>query len=239
MRVSFGYMSTKKDADRLLEMVQTCFAWGASFWKIPRNYITEEKAKECSDLKPETFDNTGINDCQGILQQIHLYPIKSCGAFSVTKRWPLTSTGLKYDRKWMLINSSGVAITQKHHKKMCLIQPAIDLERNMLILSYPGWFLLPIYSIYTKYFTEHTKIEVVINNETPVENSAFLCQSKVCNDKIQGWDCGDEVAEWLTNVLGSSEIRLLKQCSEDDDLLGRTSKNSKSRNNRNNGKFYV
>ena len=42
-----------------------------------------------------------------------------------------------------------------------------------------------------------------------------LCQSKVCGDRVQGWDCGDEVAAWLSEALGRHGLRLIRQWSSD------------------------
>lgn len=41
--------------------------------------------------------------------------------------------------------------------------------------------------------------------------SAYVCQSKVCGDHVQGIDCGDEVANWLSEALNIEGLRLLKQ----------------------------
>lgn len=38
----------------------------------------------------------------------------------------------------MIINSSGVALTQKKQPKMCLIKPNIDLDARELSLMYKG-----------------------------------------------------------------------------------------------------
>lgn len=46
------------------------------------------------------------------------------------------------------------------------------------------------------------------------ESTASRCQSKVCGDRIQGWDCGDGVAEWLCDVLSIPGVRLLRQSAE-------------------------
>lgn len=43
----------------------------------------------------------------------------------------------------------------------------------------------------------------------------FPCHSKVCGDPIIGWDCGEEVANWLSTVLNQTGLRLLKQSSGD------------------------
>jgi molybdenum cofactor sulfurtransferase len=222
VRISFGYMSTKKDADQLLEMIDNCFVSKPAIRRIPQRYsvwrekyqnyfVTKnnqpintdaKKSQECNNNSSLSVRDHFINNrnSEGVLQQIVLYPIKSCGGFTVLDKWPITSTGLKYDRQWMLINSSGVCITQKNNKLMCLIRPKIDLETKMLILSY----------------AKHKRICVPISAGTKCENLASLCQSKVCGDKIQGWDCGDEVADWLSEVLNCPGVRLLRQCSEDE-----------------------
>jgi molybdenum cofactor sulfurtransferase len=158
VRVSFGYMSTKKDADQLLEMIDNCFVSKPAIRRIPQRYsvwrekyqnyfvtkdnrpinIDAKKSLECNNNSSLSVRDHFINNrnSEGVLQQIVLYPIKSCGGFTVLDKWPITSTGLKYDRQWMLINTSGVCITQKNNKLMCLIRPKIDLETKMLILSY-------------------------------------------------------------------------------------------------------
>jgi molybdenum cofactor sulfurtransferase len=158
VRISFGYMSTKKDADQLLEMIDNCFVSKPAIRRIPQRYsvwrekyqnyfVTKnnqpintdaKKSQECNNNSSLSVRDHFINNrnSEGVLQQIVLYPIKSCGGFTVLDKWPITSTGLKYDRQWMLINTSGVCITQKNNKLMCLIRPKIDLETKMLILSY-------------------------------------------------------------------------------------------------------
>lgn len=43
-----------------------------------------------------------------------------------------------------------------------------------------------------------------------------LCRSKVCTDIIQGYDCGDEVADWISEALEISYLRLIRQSSDDN-----------------------
>lgn len=45
--------------------------------------------------------------------------------------------------------------------------------------------------------------------------SAMFCQSKVCTDIIYGYDCGDEVADWISNALEVSFLRLFRQSNEE------------------------
>lgn len=102
--------------------------------------VVESKKKENINFDDININNTVTknNDIKGKLKNVFLFPIKSCGAFSVTDQWEITSTGLKYDRQWMIINSSGVSVTQKQNRNLCLIKPTIDLTKDLLILNYKG-----------------------------------------------------------------------------------------------------
>lgn len=61
---------------------------------------------------------------------------------------------------------------------------------------------------------------------------ALPCQSKVCGDKIEGWDCGDKAANWLCNVLKHDGLRLLRYCGVENRETSRTSKNGKQNQKR-------
>lgn len=135
VRISFGYMSTKKDADHFLNMIQNCFVQQPLVRKWPErnsNHSIGEINEMANNIDRKTINSVAT------LEKIFLYPIKSCGVFVVPTKWLLTSTGLKYDRHWMIVNSSGVCITQKRNKNLCLIRPKIDLKRNTLNLEFPG-----------------------------------------------------------------------------------------------------
>jgi len=69
------------------------------------------------------------------LSAITLYPVKSLAGISVT-RWPVTKTGLEYDRKWMLVDNAGQFLTQRRLPRMALIKTT--LTGSHLILSASG-----------------------------------------------------------------------------------------------------
>jgi len=54
------------------------------------------------------------------------------------KHWPVSDTGLKYDRMWSVVTSKGISLTQKRCTQLCLITPAIDEQNQMLTLHAPG-----------------------------------------------------------------------------------------------------
>ncbi len=66
-----------------------------------------------------------------ILSQIYVYPVKSLAGIQVNQ-WPVDKTGLRYDRKWMLINAEGKFLSQRSLPKMALIKTAISGEKLRL-----------------------------------------------------------------------------------------------------------
>lgn len=66
------------------------------------------------------------------LSQIFIYPIKSLGGI------PLLSSiaeerGLKYDRRWMLIDENNSFITQRQYPQMALLK--VRIEGELLTVS--------------------------------------------------------------------------------------------------------
>lgn len=73
-----------------------------------------------------------------VLSHIFIYPIKSCGSYAVPEEWNLDDRGLAFDRLWMIVTSTGVALTQKQEPKLCLVKPVVDLKRRVLELTSKG-----------------------------------------------------------------------------------------------------
>lgn len=61
------------------------------------------------------------------LQNIYIYPIKSLGGIRLEEAI-LEERGLRYDRRWMLVDRDGVFLSQRKHPKMALLQTAISGE---------------------------------------------------------------------------------------------------------------
>src|SRR5687768_2917355 len=59
------------------------------------------------------------------LSEIWIYPIKSLGGIRAD-RATVREKGLEHDRRWMLIDNAGVALTQRTHPAMALFKVAID-----------------------------------------------------------------------------------------------------------------
>ncbi|KAK2976966.1 hypothetical protein RJ640_019381 [Escallonia rubra] len=58
---------------------------------------------------------------------IFVYPIKSCRGISVPQA-PLASTGFRWDRQWLVVNSKGRAYTQRVEPKLALVQVELPDE---------------------------------------------------------------------------------------------------------------
>lgn len=145
LRVSFGYMSMIHDIESMINMIIKCFvdsdpkismANELAKLKLMGNTSVNIDITENSDFAMTTL-TTNLK-ARGIVREIHIYPLKSCAAFKISSYWEIGPKGLKYDRDWMIVTEDGVALTQKMDTRMCIIQPSIDLENNVLRLSFPG-----------------------------------------------------------------------------------------------------
>nr|XP_012223051.1 PREDICTED: molybdenum cofactor sulfurase 1 [Linepithema humile]XP_012223052.1 PREDICTED: molybdenum cofactor sulfurase 1 [Linepithema humile] len=240
VRISFGYMSTIKDVQTVLLMIAKCFIdepcirklpqwWEDHKVKVRKKYkhfynsnileypvlrITNNEKDIISNNLRNNFHNnsedpdrvtnsinadkiiTSENKCT--VQRLFIYPIKSCGAYEITDSWNLNSKGLEYDREWMIMTSSGTCLTQKHYVNLCLVKPIIFIKEKIMKLTYPG---MPT-------------IEIPLENISKKSMEHPVCQSRVCESRVQGIDCGSEVSEWLSLALGKPNLRLIRQSHE-------------------------
>jgi uncharacterized protein len=68
------------------------------------------------------------------LSGLYVYPIKSCAGISL-QRSDLSATGLRHDRRWMLVDETGEFMSQRTHPRMALISVRFAPER--MIVSAP------------------------------------------------------------------------------------------------------
>ena len=68
------------------------------------------------------------------LSGLYVYPIKSCAGISLQCA-DLCATGLRYDRRWMLVDETGEFMSQRAHPRMALISVRFAPER--MIISAP------------------------------------------------------------------------------------------------------
>ncbi|KAK5609542.1 hypothetical protein CRENBAI_006365 [Crenichthys baileyi] len=222
VRVSFGYMSTFEDCQKFLKFVAECFVEKPVTVDQVRlqKLKTARASSEGSDEHPSVEISNGENhkgaekkssevsqngfrhgDSKSpgeayTLTNIYIYPIKSCGAYEVHD-WPLGPLGLLYDRGWMVVNQNGVCLSQKRETRLCLIRPQVHLPSKKLFLQASGM----------------DTISVPLEDDVRLHTNSRVCHSKVCGDRVETMDCGDEAASWLSDFLGQP-CRLIRQRSD-------------------------
>eukprot|EP01029_Cantina_marsupialis_P026837 TRINITY_DN730_c0_g1_i1.p1 TRINITY_DN730_c0_g1~~TRINITY_DN730_c0_g1_i1.p1 ORF type:complete len:766 (-),score=207.58 TRINITY_DN730_c0_g1_i1:448-2745(-) len=168
-RISFGYSSTNKDIDAFIDFVE--------------EYFVEKEMSVASETTINAEEMKTTPDGP-ILEDIVLFPIKSCGGVH-TKKWALSSSGhLLFDREWMLVDAStGRSLTQKQIPAMCLLQPSIDLKTMIMNVSYP----------------ESGSIDIPLIDESL---NAVCDDPEICGNKRPSNDCGDEASRFFSSILG-------------------------------------
>lgn len=214
VRVSFGYYNTYKDVDRIIEMICECFVKSKVTVPERKRIVFEDvvdlnniTTKVVTKFKETHNGSNGTNGMvpinkeldTGILSEIAIFPIKSCGAFKIDSAWQITDKGFLYDREWMIIKDNGVCLTQKNNTRMCMISPKIDIEKQLLILNFKGM----------------DSISIDLHMESNEHKSIDICQSKVCMDTVKAYDCGDEISDWISEALEVSFLRLVRQSTDD------------------------
>lgn len=69
------------------------------------------------------------------LSQLYVYPLKSAGGIPLESA-DLSPTGLRYDRRWMLVDAEGEFMSQRRHPRMALI--SVHLSPESLVIEAPG-----------------------------------------------------------------------------------------------------
>ncbi|KAG0471133.1 hypothetical protein HPP92_015679 [Vanilla planifolia] len=123
------------------------------------------------------------------VSSIFVYPVKSCRGISVSQA-PISSTGFRWDRQWMVVNSKGRAITQRVEQKLALVEP--ELPSNAFDV---GW--------------EPSDSSIMILR-APGMDPLEVRLKRACRviDSISVWewtgsalDEGDDASEWFTKYL--------------------------------------
>ena len=106
-----------------------------------------------------------------ILSEINIYPIKSLGGISLSKS-VVENRGLKYDRRWMLVDEKNKFLTQREFPKMATV--GVGILKNGLRVSSDGKEI----EIPFEVETEETKIVKVWSSR---------CRAKIYEKSINDW----------------------------------------------------
>ncbi|KAG2684996.1 hypothetical protein I3843_10G100500 [Carya illinoinensis] len=124
------------------------------------------------------------------VSSIFIYPIKSCRGISLL-RAPITATGFRWDRQWVVVNAKGRACTQRVEPRLALV--VVELPSEAFI---EGW--------------EPTESSYMVL-KAPGMNVLKVSLSKPHGtaDGVSVWewsgsalDEGDEASQWFSDFLG-------------------------------------
>jgi len=111
------------------------------------------------------------------LSSMTIYPVKSMAGIAVTQS-VLDKTGLRYDRRWMLVDANGTFITQRTHPKMVLIQPKMSAVGQLSLRYQHDEQLVPL--------TDSSSPRRAVN---------------VWQDTVIAEQCSATINQWLSNIL--------------------------------------
>ena len=114
------------------------------------------------------------------LTEINVYPVKSLGGISLNEA-EVTDCGLKYDRRWMLVDESGRFLTQRVLPQMSLIKTYI--ENQFLCFNHK---LKP-----------ELKFSVPLENYNDEEKEVV-----VWDDSVNAVYVGREADMWFSDAIG-------------------------------------
>ncbi|NHA03062.1 MOSC domain-containing protein [Mucilaginibacter sp. HC2] len=106
------------------------------------------------------------------VSEINIYPIKSLGGISLPYA-EVTDRGLKYDRRWMLVDEQNRFLTQREYPQMALLKVQIENDGLLVTHYLNGSVLIP--------FEQHdqSKQEVAIWDDT--------CAGVFVDQELDNW----------------------------------------------------
>ncbi len=141
------------------------------------------------------FDGGILSTAENVtLSGLYVYPIKSCAGISLQKS-ELGATGLRHDRRWMLVDETGEFMSQRAHPRMALISTSVSGEH--LTVGAPG---MP-------------DLEIPLRQED--EN---LVDVSVWGDANRGATVGEEADRWFREFL-QFPCRLVRKQEDEPRLV--------------------
>lgn len=120
------------------------------------------------------------------LSQINIYPIKSLSGISLESS-EVQERGLKFDRRWMLVDKKNSFITQRRYPELALIK--LKITKTKLILSHKVKKL--------------GKLQIPLNELPPNKRKVI-----VWDDNVESLIYDNQVNEWFCQAI-SKEVKLV------------------------------
>jgi len=116
-----------------------------------------------------------------LVRALFVYPVKSCRGIALD-RADVEARGLRHDRRWMIVDGTGMFVTQRAEPRLTHVEVAIDERQATLVLSSPDQRPL------------HLPLE-------PREGASL--KVRVWRDEVDALHAGDEAARWMSAFLGA------------------------------------
>ena len=111
------------------------------------------------------------------LSGITVYPIKSAGGIAL-QEWEVDRFGLRYDRRWMVVDQTGEFLSQRSHPRLALVKPTI--VDGMLRIDAPDMPAL----------------------ETPLDPAPTVAtRVRIWRDRCAATWLGEKAARWFSDFL--------------------------------------
>jgi uncharacterized protein YcbX len=120
-----------------------------------------------------------------VVTNLFVYPLKSAHGIELAEA-ELDAFGVRYDRRWMVIDDRGRMITQREEPRMALVETRLEADR--LVLAAPGLASLAL------------PLDPVPGPRRRVS---------IWRDEVEAEDAGVEAAVWITEYLGR-DARLVR-----------------------------
>jgi uncharacterized protein len=127
---------------------------------------------------PPNHDAPRADDDAMHLSGLYVYPIKSMGGIPL-EAWDVDGRGLRYDRRWMLVDEDGWFISQRELPRMALI--GVRIEPDRLVVVAPGMPLL----------------ELSLGTTT-----GKTIPARIWDDVVEASPVGDDADRWFGEFLG-------------------------------------
>jgi len=114
------------------------------------------------------------------LSEINIYPIKSLAGISLQSS-EVEERGLKYDRRWVLVDDTNTFFTQRDFPEMALIK--VEIEKDSLIIQHKR---KNIESLIVLFDFDHSKKDKVV----------------IWDDTVEGEFYNQAIDDWFSEILG-------------------------------------
>ncbi|GBD92050.1 hypothetical protein BMS3Abin04_02783 [bacterium BMS3Abin04] len=115
------------------------------------------------------------------LSEIYIYPVKSLAGISLNSAF-VEMEGLRFDRRWMVVDKNNIFLTQRTNPQMVLINT--EIKKDRLELSHKTKKMPKLFIPFAMHSQETATV-------------------KIFNDEVQASFVSDETDQWLSSTIGT------------------------------------